>query len=142
MTTKLKLRTATFKHIESELYNYQETIKEIQKLRNDIMFATGSDDENVGGGRSSEPGRPTERIATKLTSHKTLIQLEEIVSAIQKVYVALTKDHQTLIEMRYWTKPQTLTWDGLAEKLHVSKRQALRWRDKIVEEIAKNLGWR
>jgi RinA family phage transcriptional activator len=137
-----KLKKATFKHIESELYSYKDTLKEIEFIRNNIMFCKEEIDENVGGSRASLPGKPTESIATRLATHKRLAQLEEIVNAIEKVYTRLPETHQKLIRLKYWTKPQTLTWDGIADKLYISKRQAMRWRDEIIYAIAEVLGWR
>jgi RinA family phage transcriptional activator len=142
MTTAIKLKKATFKHIEAELYAYHDTLKEIQQLREHIMFCKDEYDENVGGGRSNIPSSPTERIATRLTTHKRLKQLEEITNAIQKVYTGLPEDYQKLIRLKYWTKPQTLTWEGIADKLHIGRRTAFRMRDEIVETIAEVLGWR
>jgi RinA family phage transcriptional activator len=51
MSVATKLRKATFKHIESELYSYHDTLKEINRLRKDIIFTNENDDENIGGGR-------------------------------------------------------------------------------------------
>ena len=107
-----------------------------------FIFANADPDENIGGTRGNLPGKPTERIVTKLAANKRLNQLEEIVGAIERVYEQLPDDYKRLIELKYWTKPQLLTWDGIADKLHISKRQAMRWRDEIVYSIAKVLGWR
>ncbi|MEY8732097.1 transcriptional regulator [Peribacillus frigoritolerans] len=137
-----KLKKPTFKHIESELYSYHETLKEIQFLRNNIMFTKENDDENVGGGRRSYISSPTEQIGTRLATHKRLNKLEEIANAIEKVYTGLPEDYRKLIELKFWSKPQIYTMDGVAGKLHVSKRQAMRWRDEIIQITAEVLGWR
>ncbi|WP_336866795.1 hypothetical protein [Peribacillus frigoritolerans] len=83
------------------------------------MFTKESDDENVGGGRSSYILSPTEQIATRLVTHKKLYKLEEIANAIEKVYTALPGTHRDIIELKYWKKPQIYTWDGIADKLYV-----------------------
>jgi RinA family phage transcriptional activator len=142
MTTATKLKKATFKHIESELYSYKDTLREIENLRKDIIFTKENDDENIGGGRSSLPSSPTEQIGTRLATHKRLNQLEQISNAIENVYTGLPEDYRKLVQMKYFTKPQKYTWDGLADKLHVSKRQAMRWRDEIIHTVAEVLGWR
>jgi RinA family phage transcriptional activator len=142
MTTATKLKKATFKHIESELYSYKDTLREIEQLRKDIMFTKENDDENIGGGRSSYVSSPTEQIATRLVTHKRLNKLEEIALAIEKVYAGLPADYQKLVKLKYWTKPQLKTWEGIADDLHVSGRQAMRWRDEIVYAVAEVLGWR
>jgi RinA family phage transcriptional activator len=138
----VKLKKATFKHIESELYSYQETLKEIKFLRNNLMFCKENDDENVGGGRSSLPYSPTEAIGTRLATHKKLTQLEEVANAIEKVYTGLPETHQKLVKLKYWTKPQMKTWEGIAGELHVSRRQAFNWRDEVIITLGEILGWR
>jgi RinA family phage transcriptional activator len=142
MTVATKLKKATFKHIESELYGYHDTLKEISGLRKDIMFCNDNEDENTGGGRNNLPSSPTERIATRLATHKRLIQLEEVTNAIYKVFQGLPEDYQKLVRLKYWTRPQTLTWEGIADKLYITSRQGMRWRDEIVYTIAEVLGWR
>jgi RinA family phage transcriptional activator len=142
MAVDIKLKKATFKHIESELYSYQDTLREIDRLRKDIMFTKENDDENIGGGRNNLPSSPTERIATRLATHKRLNQLEEVTHAIEKVYTSLPEDYQKLIKLKYWTRPQTLTWEGIADKLHLGRRTAFRMRDEIVECVSEVLGWR
>lgn len=142
MTIANKLKKATFKHVESELYSYHDTLKEINRLRKDIMFTNENDDENIGGGRNNLPSSPTERIATRLATHKRLTQLEEVTHAIQKVYTGLPEDYQKLVRLKYWTRPQTLTWEGIADKIPVSRRTAFNMRDEVVFAIGEVLGWR
>lgn len=142
MTTASKLKKATFKHIESELFSYKDTLREIENLRKDIMFCKENDDENIGGGRSSFVSSPTERIGTRLATHIKLTRLEEVANAIQKVYTGLPEDYQKLVRLKYWTRPQTLTWDGIAGKIPVSRRTAFNMRDEIVFAIGEVLGWR
>lgn len=137
-----KLKKATFKHIESELYSYQDTLREIEFLRRNIMFCKENDDENVGGGRSSLPSSPTEKIGTRLATHKKLNQLEEVAHAIEKVYTGLPEDYQKLVRLKYWTRPQLKTWEGIADELHVNRATAMRWRDMIIQTISELLGWR
>ncbi|MFD1954284.1 transcriptional regulator [Paenibacillus thailandensis] len=137
----IKLRRGTFQHIESELYAYHETMREIVRLKNDILHGKTSDDENAGGGRSSLPGDPTGRTATLLASHTKLEQMQHVTRAIEWVVERLPDDKRRLVEKRYWTRPQTLTWDGLALELNISRRTALNWRDEIINSIAVKLGW-
>lgn len=137
-----KLKKATFKHIESELYSYHDTLKEIEFLRKNIMFCKENDDENIGGGRSSLPSSPTEQIGTRLATHKKLNRLEEVAHAIEKVFTGLPEDYQKLVRIKYWKRPQTLTWEGIAEELHVNRATAMRWRDAVIYAISEVLGWR
>ena len=143
MTTTIKPTKLAFKKAEAEWYNYHNTLKEIANLREEIMNPFKEfKDENVGGGRSNLPGSPTERIATRLTTHKQLNYLVEIVEAIENVYNALPDDYKKLVRLKYWNKKKQLTWDGIALELNVSKRQAMRWRDDIILATVEVLGWR
>lgn len=139
---ELKIRKGTFKHVESELSAYFETQKEIIRVKNEVLYGASNTDENIGGGKSNLPGDPTGRTAILLTSHKRLDHLQSIVNAIETVYEGLTPEKQILVRMKYWTRPQCLTWDGIAFKLGVSTRQAMRWRDEIVYVISQKIGWR
>lgn len=139
---QVKLRNGTFKHIESELYTYHDTKKEIVRLKNEILYASPNHDENVGGGRSNLPGDPTGRTAVLLVTHRRIEQLERIVDAIESVVDKLPEEKQKLVKLKYWTRPQTLTWEGIAMRLGISARQAMRWRDEIVYAIAEKIGWR
>ena len=135
-----KLKKATFKHIEAELYCYYDTLRGIEQIRKDIMY-NKEIDENIGGGRSNIPSKPTERIATAIIMNKMLQQLEAITEAIRSVYERLPDEKKQLVQLKYWTKQQ-YSWEEIAEQLHVSKRQAIRWRNEIVYAIAEKLGWR
>jgi len=137
-----KLRRGTFQHVESELYAYHDTKKEIVRLKNEILHASPNYDENVGGGRSNLPGDPTGRTAVLLVTHRRIEQLERIVEAIESVVERLPEHKKQLVRLRYWDKPRMLTWDGIAMRLDVSRRTAMNWRDEIVYSIAEKLGWR
>lgn len=142
MESVAKLKKQTFKYIESELHSYHDTLREIKFLRNNLIFCKESEDENIGGGRSSFISTPTEQIGTRLATHKKLTHLEEIANAIEKVYTGLPEEYQKLVRLKYWTKPQTKTWEGIANELHVSRRQAFNWRDEIINVLGEVLGWR
>ncbi|GLY11394.1 hypothetical protein [Bacillus badius] len=138
----IKLTKPTFKHIEAEWFAYHDTVTEIKRIREHIMFCTDNEDENVGGGRSSLPSAPTETIAIRLTMNKKLKYLEEIAEAIEKVFNALPDDYKKLVRLRYWSAKKDYTWDGLAKKLNVGRRTAIRWRDEIMQATGEVLGWR
>jgi len=137
-----KLKPGTFKHIESEIYLYEETMREIKRIRSEIIWARPPFN-NIGRGKGNIYRRdPTGMAATTLLTHRRLEQLERIASAIRTVYEELPEEKKRLVQLRYWTKPQTRTWAGIAQMLHISERQARRWRDEIVLAIAERLGWR
>ena len=138
-----KLKRGTFQHVESELYAYHETRREIVRLKNEILYGSGGGgDENVGGGRSNIPGDPTGQTAVLLTSHKRLEHLTNIADSIESVVDQLPAEKKRLVELKYWTRPQTLTWVGIAKTLPVHRATAIRWRDEIIQAIGTKAGWR
>jgi RinA family phage transcriptional activator len=142
--TAVATKKDVFKRVEAILYSYPQMKKEIQTIREHIMFDKEEIDENVGGGRPSLPGKPTERIATKLAMNKRLEQLERTVKAIEDVYQSLPDEYKKLIQLRYWTSrkykwEQKMTWERIAKEIHVSERQARRMREEIVQAIAEKL---
>lgn len=145
MTNAIKPTKITFKKTEAEWYNYHHTLKEIARLREEIMNPFDEEpDTNVGGGVNSVriPGDPTERMATRLTTSRQLSYLTGIVEAIEQVYNAIPDNYKKLVRIKYWNKNNELTWDGIALELSVSKRQAIRWRDEIIHATVEVLGWR
>lgn len=141
MSAQVKIKKGTFQHIESELFAYHETRQEIVRLKNEILYGK-SYFENTGGGRSNLPGDPTGRTATLLTTHRELENLQRIVDAIESVYESLPEDKQRLVQLKYWSKPQTRTWDGIAMEMSTHRVTLIRWRNDIVKAIALKLGWR
>lgn len=136
-----KLKNGAFKHVEAELHHYHATMREITLLREQILTDTPNTDENIGGGRSNLPGNPTERKGLMLASNRKLDSMNRIVQAIDYVVMQLPDEKRRLVQLKYWTKPQTLTWDGIAMQLNVSRITAIRWRQEIVEAIGMFLGW-
>lgn len=135
-----KIRDGVFKHVEAELYSYWDSIKELKRLREEIIYSTSSVEGD--GGKSNLPSDPTGRKVTALLMHRRIQQLEQITEAIRTVYDQLPPEKQRLVQLKYWTSPQILTWEGIAQKVHISRRTALYWRSEIVNAIAEQLGWR
>lgn len=139
-----KIKPAAFKHIEAELYGYHDTKKEIQKRREEIMFPFDEEPEQInivkGANSVREPGRPTERMATRLTMDKRLRNLEEIVEAIDSAYEQVSDDHRRVVKTRYWNG-RNQTWEGIAEKCHMHRNTASKYRNEFVYLVAGKIGW-
>lgn len=139
--TVANVRKGTFQHIENEITDYFETKREIVRIKNDILHATPPPNR-TGGGRGNLPSDPTGKTATLLVTHRQVEQMERVVEAIETVTEQLPEPKRKLIQLYYWTRPRTLTWDGIAMRLNVSRRTAINWRNEIVYAIADNIGWR
>jgi len=136
----IKLRSGTIKHIEAEIYDYHDTLKRIKERREELMTDPAKEE-----GMPSSPTLPSstvERYATRLTMDRRLQELERVASAVEHVYNLCDDGRKKLIRLKYWTKPQLKSWEGIALDLHISKRQAYRWRDEVVQAVGEQLGWR
>ena len=135
-----KLKRATFRYIESELYDYKDTLKEIKVLREQIIHESG-EDENCGGGSSNLPGQPTERTATKLLTHKTLQNLVNTANAITEAYEVVSDEHRSIIDLKYF-KNQHLYWDDVAYQLSMHRNTVFKYRREFIILVANKLGLR
>lgn len=137
--TTTKLRNGTVKHIEAELFDYHDTLKRIQQRRDELL--SGPSEELVGG-RSNLPSDPTGSIVSRLIADKQLQEYERIASAVEHIYNICDDDRKKLIRLKYWTKPQLKSWDGIAQEVNISRATAFRWRDEIIQAVGEVLGWR
>lgn len=137
-----KLKRGTIQHVESELYAYHETKKEIVRLKNEILYNTPSYRGHIGYGSGNMPSDPIAGKAVLIVSHRMIEQLERIVEAIEMIYQRMPEERQKLIRLKYWTKSRHLTWEGIALEVGVHRATALRWRDEFVKEVADRIGWR
>lgn len=140
MAACTKLRPSTFKHIETEIYDYYDTLNRIKERTQELL----SDPSREEGMPSSPslPSSTTERYATRLVMDRQLQEYERVASAIEHVYNLCDESRKNLIRLKYWTKPQLLSWDGIALELSVGRATAFRWRDEIVQAVGERLGWR
>ena len=135
-----KLDRGVFKHVESLLAHFWDYKAEVEKIREEIIQATPSRD-NIGGGRGNLPGDPVGKMVVALAEERRLKYLAQAVDAISAVYSNLPEAKKELVRLRYWDKPQRYTWEGIALEIKISRRQALRWRNEIIYQIARRLGW-
>jgi RinA family phage transcriptional activator len=128
----------TFQHIEQELYSFHNTKREIEQLRNDIIHSTS---QREGNGSGYSRGSVVEAKVTRLLTNKRIEFLQDVADAIQEVYDALPNDKKRFVDLRYFKKPQLLSWEGIALECNISRRTAFMWRDEIVKAIAVKMGW-
>lgn len=137
----MRMKKATFRHIESELENYAETKKEFEQLKLDCIFSSPTN-ENVGSQKGNIPSDPTSNIVLEIISNRRMDSMEKIIKAIEHVYNNSNNEKKKLIQLRYWQKPTLYTWEGIALKLNISRITAIRWRTETIYQIGERLGWR
>ncbi len=153
----MRLKRATYRHIEAEIYSYHDTLKAIEDLRRDIILSSRSEGVvAVGGDSYIQSG--VERRATRLADSILLKEMERITTAIRDVY-RLTKDEaRRVIWVKYglaieWQPPKELAaalsgWNrftmsvrNMADILAVDESTFHRYRTGFVYGVAEKLGW-
>jgi RinA family phage transcriptional activator len=156
----MRLKRATYRHIEAEIYSYHDTVESIEELRQDIILAGGRQEAYgaVVGGRYAGTSA-VERRATKLADSVLLREMERITQAIRDVYARAKEQARQVVWVKYglalegWEPPAELVaWmegrnrfdmspDDMAEVLNVDRATFHRYRSGFVYGVAERLGW-
>ncbi|MFH5182919.1 transcriptional regulator [Paenibacillus sp. TAB 01] len=121
----MALRQSTFKNIEDELRDYHATVQHIRANRQALLH-----------------GESDGRAVTALASNRALAEMENVTQAIEYVVSLLPDERKRMLHLRYWMRPQVLTWDGIAMKCNANRSTVIRWRNEIVAAVAERLGRR
>lgn len=154
----MKLKRATYRHIEAEIFSYHDTLKAIYELRQDIILA-GRNMDDAGMPMSSDFSSSTvERRATKLADSLLLQEMQRITRAIEDVYLTSKSAAREVLWVKYglqimWEPPESLVakMDGrnrhdlsvseITEILSADDNTFHRYRTGFVYGIAERLGW-
>ena len=131
---KHRLSKNTFKYVEQEIRQYKNNLKELSRLKNDII----QEAPEKQNGRSSSLGDSTATKAVKLSMNRKISELEKNQKAIETIYHRLCQDKQSVME-EYWQSRYTNA--GLAYKLGVDERTIRRWKQHIVYLVAAELNY-
>jgi RinA family phage transcriptional activator len=157
---QVKLKRAAYRHVEAEIYAYQDTLKAIEELRQDIILA-GRQENNysaVVGDRYAGTS-VVERRATKLADSLLLREMERITKAIEDTYARAKEEGRRVVWVKYglalegWEPPAELaarmegrnrfdiSHDEMADILAVDRATFYRYRQGFVYGVAQMLGW-
>lgn len=153
----MKLKRATYRHIEAEIYAYYETLQAIRDLRADIILAGRQEELGAAVGEGYATSK-VERRATKLADSLLLREMERITRAITETYARTKEEARWVIWVKYgltidWQPPQELAQKlqgrsrfdlsarDMAEILAVDESTFHRYRTGFVYGIAERLGW-
>lgn len=134
----MKLRRETKIFIEAELRDYNDTLRAISEERQDLLLSSPVRDSSEG--TSYGTGNPTEAKAIRLTTNKLIRRMEQTCKAIEIIINALPEEKYRLVELKYWTRPQMLTDEGIAREIGCDRRTLYRWCDAIILAIGIELG--
>jgi len=155
----MNIKRATYRHIEAEIYAYNDTLKAIEELREDIILASGRQEAYgaVVGDRYVGTSI-VERRATKLADSVLLREMERITKAIQDTFSRAKEEGRQVVWVKYglaigWEPPAELAArmegrnrfdmspDDMAEVLAVDRATFHRYRSGFVYGVAERLGW-
>ena len=153
----MKLKRATYRHIEAEIYAYHDTLKTMQELRADIILAGRQEEMGLAAGGGYTTSK-VERRATKLADSLLLREMERITQAIAETYVRAKEEARRVVWVKYglaigWEPPAEIralmegrnrfdmSPDEMAEILAVDRATFHRYRSGFVYGVAERLGW-
>jgi RinA family phage transcriptional activator len=125
------------KYLEKELFDYSKNRKKLEEIRSDIIDSSPTSD--LGMPRS--PNRAKEQLTNKvhrLMSNASIIRLEETINAIDRVVKRLNSPQKELYD-RYYRHRQNKVC--ICIDMYISERTFYNYKDKIVDELAKELGY-
>lgn len=134
------MRRSTMKYLEDELFSYPGMDKHIRSIREEIINPWKEQDTNIGGGRANNNVSTVEVKATRLVNDKRLKRMQEVKQAIETIYVEADHNQRKMLDVYYFTRPRTLTIDGVAQKMNVSRRTVFNIRKKLLKQLADELG--
>lgn len=129
-----------FKFIESLLDEYSRYPKYLKRRREELQYPVKPDNLKVGNNPNFNTEAPQESFVIKLSQDERLNQLEKQYEVMTEVLEGLASDEYQIIELYYLKKPRTLTWEGIANKVHCSRRRCFDVRNKVITEIGQRLG--
>lgn len=124
--------------IEAELRDYHRTKTELEELRDNLLNQSPGPPDGMP--RSGETSDPTYRGAARLMTNRRIRYMTGVFESISIVLDSLMPEKIKLIELRYWTKAQTLTDLGIAMQIGIDRSTLYRWIEDICEDIAIELG--
>ena len=129
----MRINKSIFRYIEHELYNYEQTKKDLAVYREQILEGTPRPDVSSQTG----PSDITQSKAVKLTSSAFVIQSERILNAIDKSLTILGDRHKELFKLKYQLG---VSWPNITIDMGISDRTYYRLRRELVITVGQHLG--
>lgn len=133
----MKIPRAVFRYVEHELYSYEQTKKEIQELREDILEDRPALIEIASISKAGYISDPTSSKVTRLLTSKALKKMVDNIRAIDRALSRLTDEHRRLFMLKY---SQALPWQNVRREMPVSDRTYFRMRGELVLMVAAEMG--
>lgn len=153
----MKLKNSARRHIEAEICEYHNTLRQMQELRRDMINSSKHD--SLGVRPESVGVSVVERRATLLADSTFLNEMARITGAILDTYKRASEDCRRIIWAKYgltlddWLPPRQLdkamtgrsrfamTVEDLCEVLSMDDSMYYRHQSGFIHEVAERLGW-
>lgn len=129
----MRINKSIFRYIEHELYNYEQTKRDLQLYREQVLEGTVEPEVSVQSG----VGDTTANKVIKLTSSAFVMQAERIINAIDKSLDVLGDKHKELFTLKY---QMGISWPNIVIDMGISDRTYYRLRRELVIMVGQQLG--
>lgn len=129
----MRIDDPVFKYIEHELYNYQQTKKDLALYKEQILEGTPKPEVSTESGLSDT----TANKAIKLMTSTYILQAERVINAIEDTLDMLGEKHKKLFRLKYI---DCMSWQETAIEMGISDRTYFRLRREIVATVGQKLG--
>ncbi len=129
----MEITRSVFRYIEHELYNYEQTRKELEFYREQVLEGTKVPEVSV----QKAPSDTTASKAMQLTSSAFVAQAERVVRAVDRALEMLTTSHRELFNLKYKDCEQ---WPDITIYMGISDRTYYRMRRELVITVGQQLG--
>ena len=134
-----KLPDAIFKFVEHELYNLEDTKKELEELKEELPASSigGSDYNDMSSGQSNENYSSTESTALDILTNKAVLRAIKTIRDIESAKKKFDEQKLKLFHLKYI---RNMPWQQITMELSISEATYFRWRKEIVETTAQKMG--
>jgi RinA family phage transcriptional activator len=129
-----RLPKETYKYIESEIKEYNGTLKTLTELKKDIILEAPIRQE----GKSYTISDTTYAKAAKILTERRIQRLEAVADAITRVYMACDEQKQKMIALEFWENKHQAVISYL---LNVDNRTISRWKTAVIYAVAREMGY-
>jgi len=130
------MKREVYKYVERELFDLDQTIKNIRELEHNLI--TTSESNDINGSIRAGVSKTTENKAMKLINNKVLNRMHNTVSNINTATRKLDEELFKLYVLRY--RKQIHHVKIIMDHLPMSERTYRRKRNEIIKAVASEMG--
>ncbi len=133
-----RIAPAYFKVVEHELYNYDATVNEVDRLRDEHINTPPVPPHESINIQRTESSNPTHDKAYKIMSNSVIAHMDRTINAIDKALIQLDEMHNEIFELKY---RQGKNWRQIIDIAHMGQDTFFRKRRELIYQVAVNMGF-